>query len=151
MKILPLSATVAATLISLIPSLSNPAIASDPDYICFATTSSGQVLDLSDSICHAKKSSQQDSGNPDEAFIDAYKQQAMKYSDVKDNLIARVERSPQASIERAKSICSDLRAGLTMDEIAENEANENTERVNVINTSIVNDLAAKYYCPQMSN
>jgi hypothetical protein len=151
MKFFPLSATVAATLISLAPSLYTPAIASDPDYACFITTSSGRVLDLSDSLCHTKKSSQKDADNPDKAFIEAYKEQAMSYPEVRDNLIARVQRSPEANIDRAKSVCSDLRAGLTMDEIREDQADENTETANVVNTTIIDSLATKYYCPEISN
>jgi hypothetical protein len=145
MKFRRLSATLTATVISLIPGFYARAIATEPNYLCFFTTSGGEVVDLSDSICHSKKS------KADKAFIEAYKSQAMKHPDVRDNLIANIESSSEDDIEQAKGICKDLRAGLTLDEIQEDQTGENSEQASVVKANIISDLATQYYCPDMSN
>lgn len=150
MKFCRLSAAITATVISLIPGLHMSAIASEPDYLCFFTTNRGEVVDLSNSICHSKKSKFAD-GASDKAFIEEYKSLAMKYPDVRDNLIARIQSSPEENIEQAKTICTDLKAGLTLDEIQQDQAAENIERASAVKANIISGLATKYYCPDMSN
>ena len=119
MKLLHLSAAITAATISLIPSLYVRALATEPNYLCFFKTNSGKVVDLSDSVCHGKKST--DGAKNDKAFIEAYKSQAMKYSDVRDNLISSIQSSPEEKIQQAKGVCTDLKAGLSMDEIEEDQ------------------------------
>jgi len=152
MKFVRVSATITATVLSLVSGFHTRAIATEPDYICFMTTSSGQVLDLSGSLCHSKTSQLKDANNPDQAFIEAYKHQAMRYPAVSDNLLASIQKSPEEDIQQAKSICSNLRSGLSLDEIKESQSQENNDdRVSTINATIINDLATKYYCPEMNN
>ena len=150
MKFHRLSATVTAAIIFLIPGLCDRAGSVDPDYLCFFTTNSGEVVDLSESICHSKKS-KQGGAKTDKAFIEEYKTRAMKHPDVRDNLLAQIQNSPESDIERAKSVCTDLKAGLTLDEIQEDQAEENVGRAGIVKASIINNLATKYYCPEMSN
>lgn len=150
MKFRRLSATVTATVVSLIPGFYARAIAAEPNYLCFLTTNRGEVVDLSDSICHSKKSKAGDDKS-DKAFIEAYKSQAMNHPDVRDNLIANIESSSEDDIEQAKAICTDLRAGLTLDEIQQDRAEENIERASVVKANIISKLATQYYCPDMSN
>ena len=149
MKLLHLSAAITATAISLIPSLHVRALAIEPDYLCFFKTDSGRVVDLSDSVCHGKKSQLADAAK-NNAFIEAYKNQAMKYADVRDNLIANIENSPEEKIQQAKAVCTDLKAGLSMDEIEEDRADDSIDRVGKINASIVNKLATQYFCNNAS-
>jgi hypothetical protein len=152
MKFIRLSATITATVLSLMSGFHTRAIATEPDYICFMTTSSGQVLDLSDSLCHSKKSQLKDANNPDQAFIEAYKHQAMRYPAVSDNLLASIQESPEEDIRQAKSICSDLRSGVSLDEIKQAQSEENNDdRASTVNATIINNLAAKYYCPEINN
>ena len=148
MKLLHLTAAITAATISLIPSLHVRAQATEPNYLCFFKTNSGKVVDLSDSVCHGKKST--DGAKNDKAFIEAYKSQAMKYSDVRDNLISSIQSSPEEKIQQAKGVCTDLKAGLSMDEIEEDRADENVERASRISASIVSSLASKYFCQDVS-
>lgn len=150
MKFLQLSATITVTMISLIPGFNFRANAIEPDYPCFFTTQTGEVLDLSESVCHFRKSSTSDP-QKDEAFIEAFKSQVMKYPDLRDNLLASVQRSPEENIKRAKSVCNDLKAGFSLDEIEEDQVDESLGRVGKIKVSIINKLATKYYCPDAAN
>lgn len=149
MKFRRLSTAVTATIITLIPGSSNVQ-AGEPNYLCFLTTNSGEVVDLSESLCHSKKS-KLGGAKTDKEFIEEYKSRAMKYPDVRDNLIASIDTSPESDIERAKNVCTDLKAGLTLDEIQEDQGEENAGRASMVKSNIITNLASKYYCPEMSN
>lgn len=149
MQFVRLSAIITASVISLISGFHPRAIATDPDYLCFLTTNSGEVVNLSESLCGSKTS--KFGSAKDQKFVDAYKNLAMKYPDVRDNLIGNIQRSPEENIQQAKSVCNDLQSGLSLDEIAEDRAEEQTERVGSINVGIINNLATKYYCPEFNN
>ena len=146
-----LNATLSAAVIAV--PLSTGAIAQrgfaatqNSDYICFMTTPSGKVVDLSKSMC-ANKTDQPDViANSDEAFIEAYKQNAMGYPDVSDNLLANLQQSPEVSITQAKKICNDLKAGMSFEEIKNQQAEQTVERASFVNATIINNLATKYYC-----
>lgn len=153
MNLLRLSA-VSATIISLIPVLSLKAIAQEPDYACFMTTASGRVIDLSESVCQIKESAptaQAMTVNNDQAFLEDYKRTVSNFPDVRDKLLARVEKSPEQGISEAKNVCNELKAGLSIEEIQQNQAGENLGKVNIFNASVVSTLATKYYCPEFSN
>ncbi len=150
MKFRRISATITVTVICLISGLQEGAIAAEPDYLCFLATNRGEVVDLSDSICHSKKS-KLGNGTSDKAFIEEYKYQAMGYPDVRDNLIAGIQSSPEKNIEQAKAICNDLKSGLTLDEIQQDQGAENTERASVVKANIISALATKYYCPEVNH
>lgn len=150
MKLLNLTVSITTAAISLLPSLHFQAIAAEPDYVCFLKTNSGKVVDLSSSMCGSKKSQLADDTQNQQAFIEEYKNRAMKYADVRDNLIANIQSSPEDKIEQAKSVCVDLKAGLSMDEIEEDQMAENIGRANRINASIVNDLAIRHFCNDVS-
>lgn len=123
------------------------AIATEAEQFCFLTTASGKVIDLSNAFCHSQQS-QISSTKKDEAFVEEYKNQAMKYDDLRDNLIGNIESSAQEKIERAKGVCADLKAGISLDEIAEDLYKDST-RASRINALIINSLAIKIYCPSM--
>jgi len=154
MKFLRLSAALSATIISFVPGLHGGASAHEADYACFMTTQSGQVVDLSDSVCKLKKSTlavAAVSANNDQAFMEDYKRTVMNYPDMRDKLLARVEKSPEQDIREAKSVCNELKAGLSLYEIQQNQASENFEKVSIFNSSVISSLAPKYYCPKFSN
>ncbi len=73
MKLLYLSAVLSAAVISVVDFHAR-AIAQEPDYACFMTTQSGQVIDLTQSLCGFKKSASTDSSKSDQAHIDNSKQ-----------------------------------------------------------------------------
>lgn len=154
MRLLRLSAALTASVISFVPVLHSKAIAQEPDYACFMTTASGQVIDLSESVCKIKKSApaaQAMTVNNDQAFLEDYKRTVSNFPDVRDNLLARVEKSPEQGISEAKNVCNELKEGLSIEEIQQNQASENYEKANIFNASVVSTLATKYYCPEFSN
>lgn len=148
MKFLCMNA-VTTTVISLICGFHATAIAVEPDYLCFITSPSGEVLDLSESLCGSKKS-QPKVANSDRAFVEAYKRQVMKYPAVRDELLASIKKSPEGNIRQARSVCDALKAGLSLNEIAVNQAEDSDDRASMVNASIINDLATEYYCPRIS-
>jgi hypothetical protein len=120
------------------------------------TTQSGKVIDLSESVCGFKKSTaavSAVSANNDQAFIEAYQRSVMQYPEVRDNLLASAQQAPEQSISQAKSLCNDLRAGLSYNETQQTyaSAGEVDEKAGIINTAVINTLATKYYCPDVSN
>lgn len=154
MRLLHLSAALSATVISFVPVLHSKAIAQEPDYACFMTTASGQVIDLSESVCKITKSAptaQAETGNNDQAFLEDYRRTVSNFPDVRDNLLARVEKNPEQGISEAKNVCNELKEGLSIEEIQQNQVSENYEKANIFNASVVSTLATKYYCPEFSN
>ena len=145
MKFSRLSATLAVAVTFLLPTV---AIAQEPDYICFMTTPSGQVVDLSDSLCHATKSQPDDGNNQDQAFVEDYKQEAMAEPAMRDNLLANVQQSSEENISKAKSFCNSLKDGYSLQQAQRRLATTNTRTASTVNARIVQDLATKYYCPQ---
>jgi hypothetical protein len=141
-----LNAAIATAAISLISSFQFPAFAAEPDYLCFVTTGAGEVLDLSQSLC-ADKAAKSSKAALDRAFIEAYKDQARQHADVRDNLLARIQQSPDASIAAAKGVCNSLEAGISLEEIQEVQSEEHEAKADEVNSQILNQLATQYYCP----
>lgn len=150
MKLLRVSVALGATVISFMP-IHTSVSAQEADYACFMSTQSGQVVDLSESVCRAGKSAAPALANTDKKFIADYKRQVMQYPDVRDNLLASAQQSPEPSIGQAKSVCEDLRSGLSLDDIRQSQAGEMPEREEMVNENIINTLATKYYCPELSH
>lgn len=150
MKLLRLSAALSAAVVSLLPGLHGGAIAQETEYPCFMTTKSGQVVDLSESVCKLKKSTLAVSANNDQAFMEDYKRTVMDHPDVRNKLLARAERSPEQGIREAKSVCRELEAGLSLDEIQQNQASGNLEKASIFSASVISTLATRYYCPEFS-
>jgi hypothetical protein len=146
MKSFRLNATIAAATISLVSGFQFQAFAFEPDYLCFVTTGAGEVLDLSQSLC-TNKSATSSIATLDKAFIEAYKNQAMQYADVRDNLLAKIQQSPEANIAAAKGVCNDLEAGISLEEIQEHQSEGHEAKADEVNSEIVNRLATQYYCP----
>lgn len=151
MKFLGLSAALSVAVISLVPGLHGSAIAQETEYPCFMTTKSGQVVDLSESVCKLKKSVLAVPVNNDQAFTEDYKRTVMNYPDVRNKLLARAEKLPEQGIREAKSVCRELQSGLSLDEIQQNQASGNFEKASIFSTSVISTLATKYYCPEFSS
>lgn len=149
MKLLRLSAALSAV-VSLVPGLHGGAIAQEADYPCFMTTNSGQVMDLSESVCKLKKAAPAVPANSDQSFIEDYKRTVMNYPDVRDNLLARAEKLPDQGIREAKNVCRELEAGLSLDEIKQNQASGSFEKASIFSASVISTLATKHYCPEFS-
>lgn len=122
-----------------------------PDYACFLTTESGHTVDFSQSsLCGAQKSAPKVPVNIDEEFLAEYKRNVMQYAEVRDNLLANVEQSPQVSSLQAQKVCSDLKSGLSLDEIQQQQTTETVEQTSLVNAQIITNLATKYYCPNVA-
>ena len=148
MKLKYLSA-IALTAICLLPGISYAQ--EQPDYACYLTTESGSTVDFSQtSLCGAQKSAPKAPINTDEAFLAEYKRQVMQYAGVRDSLLANAEQSPQVSSLQAQKVCSDLKSGLSLDEIKQKQVTETVEQSSIVNAQIINNLATKYYCPNAS-
>lgn len=133
-------------------SISHEAIARAADPICYMTTNSGQIIDLSRSVCKLDASKPgSNAANSDQAFITAYKQTVMNYPDVRDKLLASIQVSPESRISQAKNICSDLEAGLSVDDIQMTQSEGVASKADAFNVSLVTTLATKYYCPQFGS
>lgn len=141
-----LNATIAAAAISLVSGFQFQAFASEPGYLCFVTTGTGEVLDLSQDLC-ADKATKPSMAALDKAFIEAYKSQAMQHADVRDNLLTQIQQSPEATIATAKGVCNDLEAGISLEEIQEDQSEGHEAKADEVNSKIVNQLAKQYYCP----
>ncbi|AFZ30802.1 hypothetical protein Glo7428_2288 [Gloeocapsa sp. PCC 7428] len=152
MKILQF-ATISTAAISFLAGFA-PAIAQDVDYVCYMTTKSGQVLDLSASVCQVNASTRLAKATSgvggDRAFIADYKRTVMSYPQIGDKLLASIERSPESSIMQAKSICNELEIGLTLEDIVYHRTEGVTSTVDNVNSSVIASLATKHYCPQFS-
>lgn len=159
MRILRLSAVVSAAAISFLSGFHVSANAQENDYDCFITTQSGQVVDLSESVCGVKKSPAAVSANngqalisnTDQAFIEDYEQNVMQHPEVRDNLLANAKLAPEQSINQAKNLCNDMKAGLSFNEIQKNYDQEADQKAGLVNAAIINSLATKYYCPEVSD
>jgi uncharacterized cupredoxin-like copper-binding protein len=154
MNILRLGA-ILVPVVSLISGFSTATLAQDADYVCYMTTKSGQVVDLSASICHLNKPTRlakaTNAAQSDQAFIADYKRTVMGYPDVRDRLLASIQGSPESNIMQAKSVCNELEAGLSLEDIKMYQTQGVTNKVDNVNLSVVATLATKYYCPQFSN
>ncbi len=151
MNLLRLNSALAIAVICLGPG-SQTTNAQEADYACFMTTQTGHVMDLSESICGLnEKSAPAGLATSDKKFIADYKRYAMQYPDVRDNLLASAQQSPEPSITQAKGVCDELRAGLSLEEIKDNQSVEMLEKTELVNANIINTLAPKYYCPELNN
>lgn len=159
MKILHLTAAVSAAVISFVPVFHGSANAQENDYDCFMTTQSGQVVDLSESVCGVKKAPAEVSANndpavmsdTDQAFLEDYEQNVMQNPEVRDNLLANAKLAPEQSINQAKNLCNDMKAGLSFNEVQKNYDQEADQKAGLVNEAIINSLATKYYCPEVNN
>lgn len=140
---------IAFTAICLLPKVGYAQ--QQPDYACFFTTNAGSTVDFSQtSLCGAQKSAPKAPLNTDEAFLAEYKRNVMQYAEVRDNLLANAEQSPQISSQQAQKVCSDLKSGLSLDEIKQKQNTETVEQSSLVNAQIITNLATKYYCPKVA-
>ena len=152
MKTLHLSTALSAAIALLLPGF-QPVQARTPAYLCFITTTSGQVLDLTNSLCRDGRepvlalpvNSEQANA---QAFTAEYNRSLNRHPEVRQQLLANNQQSPESTIEQAKTICEDLSMGVSLEQIKINQTEESTDRTNLVNAEIVNELAVKHYCPQ---
>lgn len=152
MNVVKYCSAIAIATVCLLPGVSDRAYSQQQlDYACFVTTSSGNTVDFSQtSLCGTQKSAPKVPVNTDEAFLAEYKRNVMQYAEVRDNLLANAQQSPQVASSQAQRVCNDLKSGLSLDQIKQKQATETVEQSSIVNAQIITDLATKYYCPNAS-
>lgn len=140
---------IASIAICLLPGISYAQ--EQPDYACFFTTNTGNTVDFSQtSLCGAPKAAPKAPVNTDEAFLAEYKRTVMQYAEVRDNLLANAQQSPQINSLQAQKVCNELKSGLSLEEIKQKQATESAEQSSIVNAQIITNLATKYYCPNVT-
>ncbi len=97
------------------------------------------------SLCHSQQLNLNNTSK-DKAFIKSYKNKAIEYDDLRDNLIGNIESSAPDKIEQAKGVCTNLKVGVSAEKSGEYLDNNSTP-ADRINTLIINSFAVKIYCP----
>jgi len=110
------------------------------DYVCYIKTSDGRTIDLG-KLCGSSGSGRPIALEPnDQAFLNSYQLSLSKrLNSSSSDAVSRVQRNPQAAIERARGICNALSAGKSID-LLQPQGNAEVDALNA--------LAPKYYCPE---
>lgn len=108
---------------------------------CYAIDDLGPV-DLSELCIKSPRSTNRRSGQKlsvtDRDFIEAYKQEINELPAIRDNILAKLDRSPISEVNRAKSICHQTMR--TSEKQSDRGEDTNAERV-------LETLARQFYCP----
>lgn len=108
---------------------------------CYAIDDLGPV-DLSELCIKSPRSTNRRSGQKlsvtDRDFIEAYKQEINELPAIRDNILAKLARSPISEVNRAKSICHQTMR--TSEKQSDRGEDTNAERV-------LETLARQFYCP----
>lgn len=149
LKLIGLSATLFTNACVVLSGAQLEAIAREPDYPCYMITTSGQTIDLSDSLCSSVQTIV-DGANIDDLFMAEYKQALVKKYPNVNSLSLRQET--EANIEYARAVCNGLKSGLSPDVIQNLQNNQIVStlsgRRTIVDTQLITSLAPKYYCPQ---
>ncbi len=141
------------SIVAIAASTPKSAIAQEPDYACYITTSRYQVVDLSNSLCRRPDPVVQPVASPDSLFIAAYKQAAIaKYPNMRSVLL---NQAPEINIKYARAVCNGLKAGLSAEQIQTLQTGQNATIAEVqpntsqafVDLGTIQQLAPKYYCP----
>jgi hypothetical protein len=116
-------------------SQSSDSVAQIPvDYVCYIQTSDGRSSGTGRPIAL---------GPNDQAFLNSYQRSLSKRLNSSSSVaVSRVQRNPQAAIERARGICNALSAGMSID-LLQPQGNAEVDALNA--------LAPKYYCPEFDD
>ena len=99
MKLLHLGTVLSAAILSFLPCFYASANAQEADYTCFMTTESGQVIDLSKSVCGSKKksvktvSANSDSANSDQAVNAESKRKLSENKELRKEALRLIQTS----------------------------------------------------------
>lgn len=113
------------------------------DYVCYIKTSEGRTIDLG-KLCGSSGSGRPIALEPnDRAFLNSYQRSLSKrLNSSSSDAVSRVQRNPQAVIQRARGICNALSAGMSID-LLQPQGNAEVDALNA--------LAPKYYCPEFDD
>ncbi|MEG3928591.1 DUF732 domain-containing protein [Microcoleus sp. D3_18a_C4] len=113
------------------------------DYVCYIQRSNGQTIDLG-KLCGSSGRGRPIALQPnDQAFINNYQRSLSKrLNSSSSDAVSRVQRNPQAAIERARGICNALSGGMSID-LLQPKGNAEVDALNA--------LAPKYYCPEFDD
>lgn len=125
-------------------SQSRGSVAQTPvDYVCYIQTSDGRTIDLG-KLCGSSGRGRPIALEPnDQAFLNSYQRSLSKrLNSASSDAVSRVQRNPQATIERARGICNALSGGMSID-LLQPQGNAEVDALNA--------LAPKYYCPEFDD
>lgn len=126
-----------------------PGIATEPDYPCYFTTVTGETINLTQSICQQKALT---NFRNDQAFLNEYR----RLSAGNDISLGLASDDPQFLFDSARRYCEGRQAGRSADAIATagvqqiDSEDPNVRAAIATSLSVVNNLAQKYYCPQLA-
>ena len=123
---------------------SSGSVAQTPvDYVCYIQKSDGQTIDLN-KLCGSSRRDRPKALQPnDQDFINSYQQSLSKrLKSSSSDAVSRLQRNPQAAIERARGICNALSGGMSID-LLQPQGNAEVDALNA--------LAPKYYCPEFDD
>lgn len=114
----------------------------EPSSYCYAIDDLGSV-DLTELCIKTPRNTnhrgEQKLSVTDRDFIQAYKQEINELPAIRDNILAKLDRSPISEVNRAKSICQQTKDNLKQQ--SEPSKDANVERV-------LEKLARQFYCPE---
>jgi len=114
-------------------------------------TTDGRTIDL-DKLCQTVDAPKVTT--PEQAFLEAYQQSALQNSEVGTLLVAQAKTEADSIVDRAKSVCEALKAGISLEEIQNSEQTSTQMESDPVviktyqaNSAIAKKLAPQYYCP----
>lgn len=132
---------------------------------CFWTNSQGEQVRIPSSMCGSQidysppdtSISSSFSDPADIAFIDEYEKLSESQNEpiMRHLLLRTIQQSPESEIRIAKQVCNDLRSGLPLRRIIENQVGDlgddsdsTAVRANIKLVTLRDSLAVKNYCPE---
>lgn len=113
------------------------------DLICYLQAEDGRIINLS-KLCGLTTPSPALSVT-DQQFLETYRSFLSKRSRTLPSIVAalsQLQQSPQAVVERATRICTDIKSGtLSRDQLPQG----------AIDSDLINTMALKYYCPELDD
>jgi len=154
-----------ASLLTLSPLLAIPASARQPDHGCYMQTSSGQLINLSRSVCRFDLGN---SAQQDAAYLAAVR--TLLEDHAEPWMTEMVANNPGAFTAAAREYCEARRSGITQRQFiesryqqalqsqdsasprseAEYEQQQRSYQARLMPHSIAMSLAPQHYCPEVS-
>ncbi len=136
-----LIASLLTILYTPLPSL--PQSSAEGDLICYLQTEDRQIINLS-KLCGSTTPKPALSVT-DQQFLETYRSFLSKRSRTLPSIVAalsQLQQSPQAVVERATRICTDIKSGtLSRDQLPQG----------TVDSDLINLMALEYYCPELDD
>jgi len=111
------------------------------DSICYMRTADGRAINLSN-LCGGRRTGVSPAlSGTDQQFLAEYQNflsRRINTSPLVRTALAQAQQSPQSVVERARSVCSSMQAGIYPDSTVGQ----------TIDADLINTMALEYYCPE---